>query len=85
MLRRLPENHKAYAVWLLFGETKYNPLRELPHDDSLVCAVCFKVCKRCLKRHTHLLYLFSISLGGKTNIANQLRYRELQTDEVRLF
>ena len=70
MLCQLPENHKAYAVRLLFGETKYNPLHELPHGDFLVCEVCLKVCKRCLKRHTHLLYLFSIPLGGKTNMAN---------------
>jgi hypothetical protein len=85
MLRRLPENHKTNAVRLLFGETKYNPLHDLPHGDSLVCEVCFKVCKRCLKRHTHLLYLFSIPLGGETNMANQHRYRELQSDEVSLF
>jgi hypothetical protein len=42
MLRRLPENHKANAVRLLFGETKYDPLHELPHGDFLVRQVCFE-------------------------------------------
>ena len=36
MLRRLPEDHKANALQLLFGTTKYDPLHELPHGDMLV-------------------------------------------------
>lgn len=36
MLRRMPENHKGNALRLLYGETSYDPLHELPHGDLLV-------------------------------------------------
>jgi len=35
MLRRMPENHKGNALRLLYGETSYDPLHELPHGDLL--------------------------------------------------
>ena len=72
MLCRLPENHKANAVWLLFGDIKYNPLQELPHDDFLVWKVCFKTCILFWSEHTDMLYYTSILSGRKANLANNI-------------
>ena len=65
MLRRLPENHKANAIRLLFGETKYDPLHELPHGDFLVRWVRFMACMIC-RQNILMSRIAPVPLRGKS-------------------